>query len=145
MLRSSAGEVVAVAIQPPVDETALRITERADGAIAYLEVSGEIDIPGEHALRRSVDRALAGGARCVIFDLRNVSYMDTGALNVLLGAKSELVAWGGEVYVLVEEDMPRRVIYMARLQGAMKVCDSVDEAFADIARRATQVGGNVAA
>ena len=38
-------------------------------------------------MRRVVERALSRGARSVIFDLRQVSYMDTGALKVPLSAK----------------------------------------------------------
>ncbi len=125
-------------VQPPVEETALQITERTDGGVAYVEVCGEIDLDGEKALRRTVDRALARGIQCVIFDLRRVYFMDTSTLNILLGAKSHVVETGGEVYVLVEDSLPKRVIYMARLQGAMRICDTVDEALADIALRATQ-------
>lgn len=124
-------------LQPPIDETALQITEHTDGEIAYVEAAGEIDLEGEKALRRIVERAVEQGVRSVIFDLRQVSYMDTGALKILLGAKSRMVSMGGEVYVLVGDSLPKRVIYMARLQGALNVCHSVDQAFADIARRAT--------
>ncbi|NLC58253.1 MAG: STAS domain-containing protein [Armatimonadetes bacterium] len=126
-----------MALQPPIDETGLQITEHTDGDIAYVEACGEVDFEGERAMRRVVERALSRGARSVIFDLRQVSYMDTGALKVLLSAKSRMVSLGGEVYVVVEDSLPKRVIYMARLQSALNVCGTVDEAFADIARRAT--------
>ncbi len=138
-MRVSTREVVSVAMQPPVDETVLRITERSDGAISYVEAFGEIDLPGERALRLTVERALSRGTRCVIFDFRQVSYMDTGTLKVLLGAKSRVVPIGGEVYVLVEDALPKRVIYMARLQSALHLCESVDEALADIALRVPHV------
>ena len=72
----------------------------------------------------------------MIFDLRRVHFMDMGALRILMGAKSH-VAGAAAVHVLVDEDLPKRVIYMARLQSAMKVCHSIDEALADIALRAT--------
>ncbi|MDH7568497.1 MAG: STAS domain-containing protein [Armatimonadota bacterium] len=126
-----------VAFQAPFDETSLRISERTDGEIAYVEASGEIDRAGEKTLGQVVDNAISRGARSVIIDLRQVNYMDNGTVQVLMGAKSQVIAWGGEVYVVVEGALPRRVIQMARLQNAVKVCQSVDEAFADIARRAT--------
>lgn len=126
-----------MALQPQIEETTLKITERTDGEIAYVEAAGEIDRGGEKALRRMVEGALSRGARSVIFDLRRVHFMDMGALRILMGAKSHVAGCGGEVYVLVDEDLPKRVIYMARLQSAMKVCHSIDEALADIALRAT--------
>lgn len=135
------GEVMTVAMQPPIDETSVRINVRVDGGIAYLEAAGEIDLQGEKQLRRSVERVLTPRVKSVIFDLRCVRYMDTGALQVLLAAKSRVVAWGGEVYVLVDDPLPKRVIYMANLQSALRVYDSLDEALTEIAQHATCNGG----
>lgn len=134
------GEVVAVALQPLVGETALHIVEKMDGEVAYVEAAGEVDLDGEETLRRVMESALSQGARSVIFDLRRVSYMDTGALKILLEAKRRVTLLGGEIYVLVEEALPKRVIYMAHLQRALKVYQTIDEAFGDIARRATHRG-----
>jgi anti-anti-sigma factor len=134
------GEVVAVALQPLVGETALSIAEKMDGEVAYVEAVGEIDLEGEETLCRAMERTLSQGARSVIFDLRRVSYMDTGALKILLEAKRRAMFCGGEIYVLVEDSLPRRVIYMAHLQRVLKVYRTVDEAFGDIARRATHRG-----
>lgn len=117
------------------DGSALQIMAHMDGTIGYVEAAGEIDLDGEKALRHVVEGMLAQGARSVIFDLRRVSFMDAGALKVLLGAKSHLVSHSGEVYVLVGQELPRRVIHAAHIQGAVKLCRSVDEALLDIARR----------
>ncbi|MBI3944559.1 MAG: STAS domain-containing protein [Armatimonadetes bacterium] len=137
-------------VEPGADGPTLRISEHMDGEIAYIKAAGAIDLNGEEALRRVVESAIARGARSVIFDLRRVSFMDAGALKVLMSAKSRVLSQGGEVYVLVAQEMPRRVIHMAQMQAAVKLCRSLDEALTEIARRslpgapapATEVAGN---
>ncbi|HOM82025.1 MAG TPA: anti-sigma factor antagonist [Armatimonadota bacterium] len=131
------GEVVAVTFQPLVSETALQITEKRDGEVAYVGATGEIDLHGEEMLRRVLESSLSQGGYSVILDLRHVSYMDTGALKILLETKRRTLGCGGELYILVEESLPKQVIYMAHLQDAVKMYETVDQALEDIARRAT--------
>ncbi|NLB96832.1 MAG: anti-sigma factor antagonist [Armatimonadetes bacterium] len=131
------GEVVAVTFQPLVSETALQIAEKRDGEVAYVGATGEIDLHGEEMLRRVLESSLSQGGYSVILDLRHVSYMDTGALKILLETKRRTLGCGGELYILVEESLPKQVIYMAHLQDAVKMYETVDQALEDIARRAT--------
>ena len=51
-----------------------------DGGTARCMLRGELDLATIEPVRASVDEALAAGAQQVVFDLSNVTFLDSSAL-----------------------------------------------------------------
>ena len=52
---------------------------------ALVEVAGEVDISCASDLREELDRALEMGARSVVLDIAEMSYIDSTGIGVLVG------------------------------------------------------------
>jgi anti-sigma B factor antagonist len=70
---------------PPFD-----LSATTDGEWAVLAVSGEVDLATGPALRERLNELADGGARQVVVDLRQVDFLDSIGLGVLLAAYRRL-------------------------------------------------------
>jgi anti-sigma B factor antagonist len=61
-----------------------------DGAWGVLVAGGELDLAADSALRAHLRELVDGGVRHVIVDLRQVSFMDSTGLGVLVAANRQL-------------------------------------------------------
>ena len=68
----------------------LRIQTTRDPGVLTLALRGELDLASAPALKRELSDALASGAERVVVDLRELEYMDSSGLLVLLDAHQRL-------------------------------------------------------
>jgi anti-sigma B factor antagonist len=66
------------------------LSATTDGESAVLALSGEIDLAAGPAVRESLNELIGGGARHVVVDLRQVDFLDSIGLGVLVGAYRRL-------------------------------------------------------
>ena len=66
------------------------LSATTDGEWAVLAVSGEVDLATGPALRERLLELADGGARHVVVDLRQVHFMDSVSLGVLVAASRRL-------------------------------------------------------
>jgi anti-sigma B factor antagonist len=85
-----------------------------------LNISGDLDISTVPDLRRRLDRAIASGARGIVVDLSEVTFVDSLSLAMLVAAKHRL---GPEGRLAVVADNPF-VILMLQASGADRVLDT---------------------
>lgn len=97
--------------------------ETADGR-AVLEVRGEIDIRSAPELRAELESALDGGAVAVELDLRAVTFLDSTALSVMVGAHKRLARAGGALEVVVGASAVRRILEVTGLNRVFRVRDA---------------------
>jgi anti-sigma B factor antagonist len=62
------------------------ITEERVGGRAIITVKGEIDVASAPALRNQLRSVCVEGVGSVVLDLRQVTFLDSSALGVLVGA-----------------------------------------------------------
>ena len=76
--------------------------------------SGELDLSRTHELRRSLMDA-SQGARLVLVDLRDVTFLDSSVLGVIAGAVKRCAAHGSELMILNASGIPLRAITLTGL------------------------------
>lgn len=76
----------------------LTITERTMGDVTVLRLSGRLVLETEETpLREQVDRLASEGRVNVVLDLRDVSYIDSAGLGVLVSKLVSLRRRGGDL------------------------------------------------
>jgi anti-sigma B factor antagonist len=100
----------------------------AGGSSDALVLSGRLDAVEAPLLREHIDRAIESGCRNLVVDLGRVEFVDSAGLAVLVRARRELRAQGGDV-VLVRpaSDDAMRVFRLTQF----------DQVFLMVAARAT--------
>jgi anti-sigma B factor antagonist len=79
--------------------TLLQVDTTIDRDRGHVRLSGEIDLATVDGLRSAVTAAVADGARHVVVDLEQVSYIDSSGLGTLVGAHKRLTGLGGTLVV----------------------------------------------
>ncbi|HOB35449.1 MAG: anti-sigma factor antagonist [Firmicutes bacterium] len=76
----------------------MKITKQQSGDILVVGVSGELDHHSSALLKSEIGAELdKGGVRHIILDLRELTFMDSSGLGVLLGRYKELGKWQGKM------------------------------------------------
>jgi anti-sigma B factor antagonist len=63
-----------------------RVEARGQGQAQVLTVSGELDLAAASSLEEELDRALASGSQLIVIDLKDLDFIDSTGLSVLVRA-----------------------------------------------------------
>ena len=89
---------------------------------------GELDLYTSERLRDKLADVLELGGRRILVDLTGVSFMDSTALGVLVGAAKKLQSSGGQMVLVADDPRVTRVIEMTGLARVFRVESSLPEA-----------------
>ena len=95
-----------------------------------LALRGDADLHVAPELRDRVAAVLAEGARVLILDLSDTTFVDSMTLGVLLGAMKRLRGRGGQLHVVVSRTELRRIFEITLLDRVFPIHASRDEALA---------------
>lgn len=111
---------------------AFRIDEErpAGSDIVVFVLHGEVDLHVSPELRARLTAAIESGASNLVVDLSHVTFLDSMALGVLLGALKLLRAHGGELRLVVPTPELRRVFELTLLDEVFALARTRQEAFA---------------
>jgi anti-sigma B factor antagonist len=99
------------------------VTRRQAGEAVVVVPVGEIDIATVEAVQAQIDVA-AGEARIVVLDLREVAFIDSAGVRLVLEGTRELAAAGGELVVVQGPPSVRRVFDLVGLDGRVRIVAS---------------------
>jgi len=102
----------------------------ADGVI--LSASGELDVAAARALRRRLREAHEAGARRIVLDLCDVSFVDSLALAAVVGARRRLGP-GGRMAVAASHHYVLLVVEAAGLGDQLDIAPTREQALARVA------------
>lgn len=88
---------------------------------------GSIDANTYTILGTQVDALLADSPRMIIFDLKNVSYVSSAGVGVVLSAEKTLKASGGRVLMVQLQPQIRKVFEIVRALPSEQIFSSVAE------------------
>ncbi len=107
--------------------------ERPSGSdIVVFALHGEVDLHVSPELRARLTAAIESGASNVVVDLSHVTFLDSMALGVLLGALKLLRAQGGELRLVVPTPELRRIFELTLLDEVFELARTRQEAFATV-------------
>lgn len=89
--------------------------------VPVIQASGEIDLATAPQLRAAVTEVTAGSPRTIVFDFREVGYIDSSGLGVLIGAKRRLGEYGGDIVVIATASPVLRALSLSCLDRIFSV------------------------
>ena len=85
--------------------------ERETGAGRHaVSVDGELDMTAAPEFRDAIHAAIDAGASTVVVDLNEVTFIDSTAIGVLLGARERLRRSGGSLQIVCDEPNVVRIL-----------------------------------
>jgi anti-sigma B factor antagonist len=102
------------------------VEEAFDSTVEYgseatvVSVSGEVDVATAPTLRQRLDEALDRGPGLLVVDLTGVSFIDSTALGVLIGAHERCTAAGTTLRLVVAEP---RILKIFEITGLTELFD----------------------
>lgn len=106
-----------------------RMTDLGDG-VATVAVVGEADIFTVPDLKDALSAAIAGGAKNVLVDLSETTFVDSTALGVLIGAVRRLDSLGGTVAIACHDPGVCRIFEITRLDQVFAMFPDAEAALA---------------
>ena len=103
--------------------------DRRSGDGVVLAVQGDLDLYVAPELQDRIAAAMDARAKLIVLDLSAVTFIDSMALGVLLGAVDRLQASGGQLRLVVPKPELRRIFEITLLDQVFTLDSTRDEAF----------------
>jgi anti-anti-sigma factor len=104
-----------------------QIETRSNGDAMLIAVGGELDLASSPALREELERAHSAGAELVILDLRELVFMDSTGLSVLVKAHQRAAESGRRFAVVRGGKQVERLLTLTGVAERLTVIDQPDE------------------
>jgi anti-sigma B factor antagonist len=103
------------------------IEERIDQGVPIIAVIGEIDVATAPQLRERLHGVIAEGRATVVLDLLGVTFLDSTALGVLVGALKRCRELGGELHVVVADARIKKIFEITGLNKVFPLVDALSD------------------
>jgi anti-sigma B factor antagonist len=101
---------------------------------AYLvDLAGEVDLHTAPQLKEALHAVIDDGARFVVVDLTDTTFIDSTTLGVLLGGLKRLTPEDGSVVLVCGNPNIRKIFEITLLDRVFTIVDTRDEAVAAVA------------
>lgn len=100
---------------------------RSDDGTPVLSVSGELDLASSPMLEEQVERAVAGAPAVVIIDLRQLEFMDSTGLSVLIRAHQRAQEHGHRLAIVNGSRQVRRLLSLTGVADRLTIVDDPDQ------------------
>jgi anti-sigma B factor antagonist len=96
----------------------------AVGDVILLTLKGELRVPDDQLLTRTVRRLVRAGGRRVLVDLQQVTAVDAAGLGALLSARNLLADGGGRIELLNPGPRVRHLMTLTNLFSVFEVVET---------------------
>ena len=101
---------------------------QADSPIVWLSASGRLDAGTIAQMERAFTESLIGGARALVVDLSELSYISSSGLRTLLSAKKKAHERNGDLVIYGLKGTVRDVFDMVGFSAVLIIRDSKENA-----------------
>ena len=101
---------------------------------AIVPVQGEVTFSNVTEFDRRLERAFVEGARNLVIDLSEVTFIDSSGLSALLTASSRARERGGAVALVLAQGEPPSIFRFRGVDRLLSLHESRDEALAALGR-----------
>src|SRR5437588_12834581 len=130
LLQARTGRAVSrkkpIASRPQV-QTNLNVETHNGSQAVVIGVSGELDLASSPALEQELERGAAAKAEVVVVDLRNLEFMDSTGLSVLVRAHQRATENGQRFGVVRGPQQVQRLLSLTGVADRLTLADSPDE------------------
>jgi anti-sigma B factor antagonist len=111
----------------------LEIARRDVGRVAVFALSGKLAYEeGTRVLRSAVTTAVSDGTRLCLIDLRDVTYLDSGGVGLLVAMFRHVTSRGGQFKLLRPSPPARRVLGISQLTRVFDIFDDESDALLNL-------------
>lgn len=104
-----------------------RLEVRNQGRATVIGVSGELDLASSPALQEELDRVAASDAQLLIIDLRDLDFMDSTGLSVLVRAHQRIEEQGRQLAMVKGPQQVQRLLSLTGVADRLKLVDTPEE------------------
>jgi len=108
----------------------LKIDTKAQDDRTVMTLAGEVDLSTAPALRQQLASVVDGGVDHVVVDLRQVGFMDSTGLGVLVGGLKKVRAHDGTLQLVCNQDRLLKIFRITGLAKVFVIHDSAESALA---------------
>ena len=109
----------------------MTVVERRIGEITILDLEGRLVFEeGDSVLRSHIDHLVSEGRRNIIVNLRDVTYVDSCGIGVLVAKYVSLRRKGGDLRFANLTPRSRRLLEITKLMGIFRIFDNEADAVA---------------
>jgi anti-sigma B factor antagonist len=107
-------------------EQQFQIEERSVQGATVVAVTGEIDVATAPQLQECLHGLIAQGRPSLVIDLLAVTFLDSTALGVLVGALKRCREQGGDLQLVVADARILKIFEITGLTTVFPIVDSLD-------------------
>jgi anti-sigma B factor antagonist len=104
-----------------------RVQVANKGEAAIVSISGELDLASSPALQEELDRAAAANSQMLIIDLRELDFMDSTGLSVLVRAHQRIEEQGRQLAMVKGPQQVQRLLSLTGVAERLTVVDEPEE------------------
>ena len=108
-------------------QSQFRLEVRSQGRAIVIAVRGELDLASSPALQEELDRVSASDAEMLIIDLRELDFMDSTGLSVLVRAHQRAEEHGRRLAMVKGPQQVQRLLSLTGVSDRLTVVDSPEE------------------
>jgi anti-sigma B factor antagonist len=104
-----------------------RLEVRNEGRSTVIVVSGELDLASSPALQEELDRVAASDSQMLIIDLRELDFMDSTGLSVLVRAHQRIEEQGRQLAMVKGPQQVQRLLSLTGVAERLRLVDTPEE------------------
>jgi anti-sigma B factor antagonist len=114
--------------EPTTVEATFDMPEDSGNSVSIVSATGEIDLATAPSLRQRLEATIDQGSDVVVVDLLGVTFMDSTALGVLVGALKRCRQAGGAMRIVLSDARVLKVFEITGLTDLFSIFPTVDQA-----------------
>lgn len=116
------------------------VTTYYDGAIAVLEVCGELDLHAGQSLRAAFNEFDTVHVRDVVMDLTGAAFLDSSALGIIIAIYKRIRDAGGVLRVVSPDRRVRQIFELTGVEKVVALFETCDAALAAVSAQRNGFG-----
>ena len=112
-----------------MEKHALTVTVESVDDVPVIRAAGELEIATVPEMRTKVTEVAERRPRAIVFDFRQLGYLDSSGLGILVSARKRLAAYGGEVVIITAQSAVLKALSLSGLDQIMRIYASEEEYF----------------
>lgn len=107
----------------------MELNTKKHGSTIIIQLSGELDHHTSEMVRYRIDRSYKEGESLnIILDLRNVSFMDSSGIGLIMGRFQKVKSKNGSLLIVSDSKYVNRILDMSGLLKIINLYPSVETA-----------------
>lgn len=115
----------------------MEVEKEVKNKVLFVRLSGELDLKEADRLRREVDEVIENyPVKDIVFNLKNVLFIDSSGLGVILGRFKKVRTVGGRVYLAATNEKIKKILELSGFFRIMKGISREEEVWEENAHEA---------